>query len=1388
MPIAELFLGAFLQVLFERLASRELLNFAWREGIDKVLKKWEKLLISINQVLDDAEDRQLTGDLGVKLWLEDLRNLAYEIEDLLDEFATESVENKSKVESDTSKVRFLLPHCCFRISPRAFMFNHKIRSKVEEMDGRLQELIIRKDSLSLRENNGKRSAYSQLDKPLPTTYLPEPCFVSREIEKMEILKLLTGEDADLKVIPIVGMAGVGKTALAQQIYNDARVTGHFDVKAWACVSDDFDVLAITKSILETTHVHLSCEGKDLNWLQDKLKENLSGKKFLVVLDDVWNEKYGNWTILLKPFQSGAKGSKIILTTRNLHVASIAGAPAKTLKELSLDACMTLFAFHALGVKNFDHHPDLEVLGRKIMEKCKGLPLAVKTLAGLLRTEVYSHKWEATLNSKIWDLPDERNEILPALKLSYLHLPSNLRRCFAYCAIFPKDYEIERDELIRWWIAEGLVKGKKGKNCWNTGLNYFNELVARSFFHKSSGDGSRFLMHDLVNDLAKLVAGATCFSLGEFEFEGDQNNASLARHASFISSNHILPERFKIYHGMKGIRSFISLVKQSRHYYRSFLSQTVLCDLLSGLKYLRVLSLSHYGISEVPDCIGKLRHLRYLNLSYTDIETLPKSIVALYNLEALILQGCHSLIKLPEDMEKLINLIFLDITDTWSLRVMSLYIGNLVGLEMLSMFAVGTENRLRLKELKNLKNLKGELCISDLHKVPEAGDAKDANLCTKEGLRQLTMRWDEDFENFRNEELEAGVIDFLRPHRNLENLAISYYGGLEFPSWLGSPSHFNIVHLCLHGCRRAKALPSLGQLSSLKELYIEGLNAICTIGSEFYGTKSPFLSLITLEFKDMPLWEDWSHCVGTKEVGVVFPRLKHLVVRDCPLLIGRLPGQLSSLVKLEINSCPSMNASPPSISLPSLNELNIGGCNERVLNSLVNLTSLTTLIIQDVAELTCLNYGFASFFIKLEKLEMKSCEKLKYLWQDKDVIQNLTSLKSLLVKSCPEFKLFVAQEGDIDLPGNLETIDLRNCFNLDKLPSKMHALASLRGLTISSCPKLMSFPKRGIPTSVVSLTIRDCEMLQSLPIGLSIDLDEPSSTSNNHSDMTSCLQELRIYLCDSLPASPFSDGRYLPATLKTLKIWNCKGVESLAEINLDSLQSLEEIIIQNCEDLRSLPQCLHTLSHLTFLLLAQCPTLELECFPPLPLGISSFCLYGCPKIKSLPNQLHRLIYLRHLEILDCESITCFPHGGLPPQLQRLEVRGCKNMKQPVSEWLTPLTSLQYLSIDGSAGGVGEVEDLLLPLPSSLIHLRICDMQNTERLSSSLPPSLRTLEIQRCPKLRDLPQDGLPPSLAQLLIERCGILKERCSKLTGAYWHHVHEIPEVRLTGFKSESVS
>ncbi|KAF7849781.1 hypothetical protein BT93_L0291 [Corymbia citriodora subsp. variegata] len=1381
--IGEKLLSTFLTVLIDRLTSGELPSLMRREGLHSLLKKWEKELRRINGALEDAEEKRLTGDAGVKLWLEDLQNLAYDIEDLLNDFTAQVQQKKEKAESKRASKTLLVVPSCF--SPREFMHDQKMRSEIEAIDCRLQEIIKQKHSLSLRENDANQLASKRAQQQRRTTHLPGSCFVGREKEKMEVLRLLIGEEGGinkinvtLKMIPIIGMGGVGKTALVQQIYHDDRVASYFDVKAWTCVSYDFDVAAITKTILENI-TGFPGEGNDLGQLQEKLWANLSGKKFLIILDDVWIEKYGEWTDFVKPFQAGAEGSVIVVTSRNLRVASMAGAPAYCLKELPEDACLTLLAHHALGAKNFDDHRHLKSLGEKIVIKCKGLPLAVKTLGGLLRANVDPHEWEAISNSRIWDLPEERNDILPSLKLSYLHLPSHLKRCFAYCAIFPKDYEIERDELIHWWMAEGLVDGSKGKNIWKTGLDYFRELVSRSFFQESSSHNSRFSMHDLLNDLAKLVAGPTHFSSRGFESESNENDASLARHASFISSYGIASGRLMVYHRMKRLRSFISLQPRPGKFAMLHLSQSVLGDLLSDLKYLKVLSLSHYCISEVPDRVGKLRHLHYLNLSYTEIERLPESIDGLFNLEALILRGCPYLAGLPQGVEKLINLRYLDIRETRSLQAMPKHIGNLVNLEILSKFIVGKENGLRLNELKNLELLRGELLISELHNVGDVGDAKEANLLRKRGIDRLTMKWSEHLEDSRNAELESKVLSFLQPQKDLRDLTISYYGGLKVPFWLGSPSHLNLVSLHLCRCPNIGSLPSLGRLSSLKELHIGGLNAVRMVGSEFYGTTEPFLSLTTLEFKDMSFWRDWTHFGFTEEIEVPFPCLQRLMVRNCPMLKGRLPRKLDSLVRLDIDSCPLLDASP-AISLQSLLELYFRGCNEVTLKSLVNMTSLTALAVENVEGLACFPFGYTSSLTKLEKFEVRRCNTLIHLWQDRDYVQNLACLKILDVINCPQFVSFIAGEGDRELPSCLEAMKLSDCSSLEKLPNKMHNLASLRSLIVLNCPKLRSFPETGLPASVTSFTIENCEILQHLPMGTRI------------GNEMSRLRELRIYRCDSLPASPFSNGG-LPATLKELKIHNCRGVKSLAEMVSDSGhqrhdQWLEDVRILYCEQLGSLPRSLQGFSHLTRLTIFGCPALELKRFPPLPFSISEFSLWSCPNIKSLPDNLPHLTSLQSLCIVDCENITEFPGGGLPPKIEILEARVCVNMKQHVGEWgLHTLASLQSLWIDGSVGSLGDM--VCFPsdgagsdhdiLPSSLTYLNLSDMRNLERLSSGLPCSLQRLYTHGCRKLRYLPEAGLPSSLEHLSIGDCKVLEERCSKHAGDYWHLIKEIPTIYI---------
>jgi hypothetical protein len=412
---------------------------------------------------------------------------------------------------------------------------------MHEVLDNLEYLSSKKDILGLKEASRTYSGFGVgsgylVSQKVPSTSLPiDSVIFGRDVD-MKVISNWLISDAEndtnhqLSIISLVGMGGMGKTTLAQHLYNNPRIEGKFDLKAWVCVSQEFDVLTLTRVILDAITGSKN-DTRDLNMLQVKLKEKLAGKKFLLVLDDLWNEKRDQWMALQIPFTYGAQGSKVLVTTRSKKVALIMQSNKMLqLKQLTEEHCWQLFSKHALLDENPQINPDFKEIGKKIIKKCQGLPLALKTIGSLLYTKSSLVEWESILASEIWDLPEEENNIIPALILSYHHLPSHLKRCFAYCALFPKNYVFEKNILLLLWMAENFLQcSQQNIGMEEVGEQYFNDLYSRSFFQKSREHKQYFVMHDLLNDLARYVSGDFCFTSKD---EESNDILKRTRHFSF----------------------------------------------------------------------------------------------------------------------------------------------------------------------------------------------------------------------------------------------------------------------------------------------------------------------------------------------------------------------------------------------------------------------------------------------------------------------------------------------------------------------------------------------------------------------------------------------------------------------------------------------------------------------------------------------------------------------------------------------------------------------------------------------------------------------------------------------------------------------------------------
>nr|XP_007150946.1 hypothetical protein PHAVU_004G008000g [Phaseolus vulgaris]ESW22940.1 hypothetical protein PHAVU_004G008000g [Phaseolus vulgaris] len=749
-------LSAFLQVVFHRLASPQLLDFFRGRKLDeKLLPNLNIMLHSINALADDAELKQFTNP-DVKAWLLAVKEAVFDAEDLLGEIDYEFTRCQVHAQSQSQTFNYKVSN--FFNSTFA-SFNKKIESKMKEVMEKLEYLAKQKDALRLNE----------VTLQLPSSSLVvESVIYGRDADKDIIINWLTSEIDNPNhpsILSIVGMGGLGKTTLAQHVYSDPKIEdAKFDIKAWVCVSDHFHVLTVTRTILEAITNQKDDRG-NLEMVHKKLKEKLSGKKFLLVLDDVWNERPAEWEVVRTPLSCGAPGSRILVTTRGEKVASSMRSEVHLLKQLGEDECWKVFENHALKDGDLELNDELMKVGRRIVEKCKGLPLALKTIG----------YWKNILESDIWELPKEHSEIIPALFLSYRYLPSHLKRCFTYCALFPKDYLFVKAELILVWMAQNFLQSPQHiRHPEEVGEEYFNDLLSRSFFQQSGG-GRCFVMHDLLNDLAKYVCVDFCFRL---KFDKGRCIPKTTRHFSFEFSDVKSFDGFESLTDAKRLRSFLSISK-TRAWWHFKIS---IHDLFSKIKFIRVLSflrvLSFRGcfyLREVPDSVGDLSWC-------TKIKKLPDSICLLYNLLILKLNNCYELEELPINLHKLTKLRCLEFKGT-RVSKMPMHFGELKNLQVLNPILVDRNSELITKQLGALGglNLYGrKLSIKEVQNISNPLDALEANMKDRH-LVDLELEWKSDH-IADDPRKEKEVLQNLQPSNQLESLSITNYSGTKFPSW------------------------------------------------------------------------------------------------------------------------------------------------------------------------------------------------------------------------------------------------------------------------------------------------------------------------------------------------------------------------------------------------------------------------------------------------------------------------------------------------------------------------------------------------------------------------------------------------------------------------------
>ncbi|KAG9448695.1 hypothetical protein H6P81_008660 [Aristolochia fimbriata] len=784
-------------------------------GVSHEIEEIKQELQSIRSFLVEADRRKDTSE-GITTWATQVRDVAYEVEDIIDEFIYHvNIPQKGGI---TGKLYSVIQ------APSGLIARHQIATRLQRIKATVQAISDRRNRYRLEQVEERSSSHGaneewkyQRDSSI---FIGEDDIVGIDENRDLLIGWLTEEEEQQRlVLSVVGMGGLGKTTLVNKAYNNQIVKGHFDCHAWITVSQTYRVEELLRNMgnefLKAKEPFPSdISSMSYPRLAQTLAEYMHSKRYVIILDDVWSIDV--WNNIKVALPDNRHGSRIIITTRNVDVSSALGDKSHVfyLEPLNQSDSWSLFCKKAFWSNPNKSCPEqLEPLARIIVEKCEGLPLAIIAVGGLMSSKDTTElEWRKVYSSLGWELSN--NPILERVKsillLSFTNMPYYLKLCFLYCSVFPEDYVIKRKRLIRLWIAEGFVEERRGMTMEEVADTYLKELICRNMLQLAKvnyfGRVKACRVHDIIRDLALSMCEKENFCL---VCDGKENmeDRRRPRRLSIQSCRNLLPGRTM---SVSRLRSFFAFVPDIS-------GATSLHATLSKFRLLRVLDLQGVPIHTLPNELLELFNLRYLSLKGTKVKEIPKSLSSLHNLQTLDLRDTH-IERLPSGINKLLKLRhllvfrylpkefcfpfhFSHITGLPASRG----IGKLNNLQTLTCIRANEEV---IQEIRNLSQLRRFSIIN-----VRASDGRSLSTSIR-NMRQLLY-----LIVMANEENEPLNLEALYPPPPfLQKLVLG--GQLDrLPQWFTLLS--NLSFLSLHGSNlKEDPLPLLGRLPNLTRLLLQ----------------------------------------------------------------------------------------------------------------------------------------------------------------------------------------------------------------------------------------------------------------------------------------------------------------------------------------------------------------------------------------------------------------------------------------------------------------------------------------------------------------------------------------------------------------------------------------